>query len=263
MSADRADAHRRAGAPAVAEDTLLGGRVRLVQPAEGYRAAIDPVFLAAAVPAAAGESVLDVGAGAGAAALCLAMRVAEVRVRGIEVAPDLVRLAVGNAGLNGLAGRVEFMAGDLLGPPARLAAGTFDHVMANPPYLPAGRGHPPPDAAKRAARVEGAAGIEDWLRFCVAMVRPKGSVTLIHRADRLDAVLAALRERAGEIVVFPLWPGPARGADAAPAKRVIVRARKGVAAPLRLAPGLVLHAAGGAFTPEAEAVLRYAGGLRL
>ncbi len=67
MSADRADAHRPAGAPAVAEDALLGGRGRLVQPAEGYRAAIDPVFLAAAVPAAAGEAVLDAGAGAGAA----------------------------------------------------------------------------------------------------------------------------------------------------------------------------------------------------
>lgn len=117
MSADRADAHRRAGAPAVAEDALLGGRVRLVQPAEGYRAAIDPVFLAAAVPAAAGEAVLDVGAGAGAAALCLAARVADVRVCGVEVAPDLVRLAVGNAGLNGLGGRVEFIAGDLLRPP--------------------------------------------------------------------------------------------------------------------------------------------------
>ena len=263
MSADRADAHRPAAAPAVAEDALLGGRVRLVQPAEGYRAAIDPVFLAAAVPAAAGESVLDVGAGAGAAALCLAARVADVRVRGVEVAPDLVRLAVGNAGLNGLGGRVEFIAGDLLRPPARLAAGSFDHVMANPPYLPEGRGHPPPDAAKRAAQVEGAAGLEDWLRFCVAMVRPKGSVTLIHRADRLDAVLAVLRDGAGGIVVFPLWPGAGRGGDAAPAKRVIVRARKGIAGPLRLAPGLVLHEAGGAFTPEAEAVLRDAGGLTL
>ncbi|MEE8275914.1 MAG: methyltransferase domain-containing protein [Alphaproteobacteria bacterium] len=262
MGANRADPHRRAGAAALAEDALLGGRVRLLQPAEGYRAAIDPVFLAAAVPAAGGETVLAVGAGAGAAALCLAARVVDVRVCGIEIAPDLVRLAARSAGLNGLGGRVDFTAGDLLRPPARLAAETFDHVMANPPYLPAGRGNPPPDAAKAAAHVEGAAGLEDWLGFCVAMVRPKGSVTLIHRADRLDAVLAALRGRAGGIVVFPLWPG---GPDAGqrPAKRVIVRALKGAAAPLRLAPGLVLHEAGGAFTPEAEAVLRDAGGLRL
>ncbi len=262
MGANRADAHSRGGAPAPGEDALLGGRVRLLQPAEGYRAAIDPVFLAAAVPAAAGEAVLDVGAGAGAAALCLAARVADVRVCGVEVAGDLVRLAQRNAELNGLGGRMDFMAGNLLQPPARLAAGTFDHVMANPPFVPAGRGNPPPDAGKRAAQVEGAAGLEDWLRFCVAMVRPKGSVTLIHRADRLDAVLAALRGQAGGIVVFPLWPG-GPNAGQRPAKRVIVRARKGVAAPMRLAPGLVLHEPGGAFTPEAEAVLRHARGLTL
>jgi len=261
LGATSTDAARRARR--TGEDALLGGRVRFVQPAAGYRAAIDPVFLAAAVPAAAGDTVLDAGAGAGAAALCLATRVAGVRVCGLEVQPDLVRLARGNAEINGLGGRVEMIAGDLLQPPARLAAGTFDHVMANPPFLRAGRDNPPPDAGKAAASMEGAAGLADWIAFCVAMARPKGSVTLIQRADRLDAVLAALAGRAGEIVVFPLWPGPARGAGAAPARRVIVSARRGVATPLRLAPGLVLHEPGGAFTAAAEAVLREARGLTL
>ncbi|MBF0393554.1 MAG: methyltransferase, partial [Alphaproteobacteria bacterium] len=57
------------------DDTLLDGRVRLRQPTHGYRAAIDPVFLAAAVPAGAGQRVLDAGCGAGAALLCLCARV--------------------------------------------------------------------------------------------------------------------------------------------------------------------------------------------
>jgi tRNA1(Val) A37 N6-methylase TrmN6 len=51
--------------------------------------------------------------------------------------------------------------------------------------------------------------------------------------------------------VYPLWPGCDR-----PAKRVIVQARRGVATPLRLAPGLVLHEADGRYTPAADAVLR-------
>jgi len=54
------------------EDALLGGRVRLLQAKVGYRAAIDPVLLAAAIPARAGQRVLDLGCGAGAASLCLA-----------------------------------------------------------------------------------------------------------------------------------------------------------------------------------------------
>ena len=251
--------------PVLSADTLLGGRVTLLQPVKGYRAAIDPVFLAAAVPARAEETVLDVGVGVGAAALCLAARVVEARVAGIDLRRDLVRLAVRNAEANGLARRVDFMVGDLVKAPRRLAPGSFHHVMANPPFIEAGRGNRPPDEGKAASNVEGSADLAEWLRFCLLMVRPKGSVTLIHRADRLDQVLAGLAGRLGEVLVFPLWPGPASptGAGDKPARRIILRGRKGVATPFRLLPGLVLHEAGGGFTPRAEAVLRGGQGLDL
>lgn len=241
-----------AEASEVTEDTLLGGRVRLTQPRAGYRVAIDPVFLAAAVPAAEEERVLDVGCGVGAAALCLAARVARARVVGLDRDDALVLLATENARLNGVADRVTFVAGEVGPVKAGLPPGGFDHVMTNPPFGDPARVQPPPDPAKRAAMVEDAVDIKAWLDFCLRLVRPRGTVSLIHRTDRLDAILGALSERAGEIVVFPLWPA----SDGRPAKRVVVRARKGAAAALRLSPGLVLHAAGGAYTPAAEAVLR-------
>ena len=236
---------------AATEDALLGGRVRLRQPAAGYRVAIDPVLLAAAVPAAPDDSVLDVGCGVGAAALCLAARVPGVRVAGIDTQRDLVRLANDNILLNDLAGRVSAMVGDLLRPPPRLEPGSFAHVMANPPFLERGQATPSPDPGKAEAQIEGEADFAAWVRFALAMLRAKGTVTFIHRADRLEHVLAQLAARAGDIAVFPLWPGAGK-----PARRVIVRARKGVATPSRLLPGLVLHAADGRFTEAAEAVLR-------
>ncbi len=238
--------------PDFTEDRLLDGRVLLRQPRDGFRAAIDSVLLAAAVPAVDGESVLEPGAGAGAAALCLATRVAGSRVVGIELQPALVRLAGDNIRLNRLQRAVDIMVGDLSRPPPRLVPGAFDHVMINPPHLAADRADPPPDPAKAAAHVEGAAGLADWLGFALGMLRRKGTLTMIHRADRLDEALSGLHGRAGEIVVFPLWPG--RGGK--PAKRVIVRARKGVATPMRLDPGMVLHEDDGRFTPEADDVLR-------
>ncbi len=245
---------------AITEDALLGGRVRLRQPATGFRVAIDPVLLAAAVPAVAGESVLDVGAGVGAAALCLAARIGDCRVFGIEIQQDLVRVAGENVALNALTGRVDIVTGDLTRPPPRLAAGTFDHVMANPPYHEAGRVDRSPDAGKAAASIETVGGLADWVGFCLAMVRRGGSVSFVHRADRLDALLARLSPRAGAIVVFPLWPD---AAGSRPAKRVIVQARKGLATPLRLARGLALHADGGGYTAQAEAILRDGAALKL
>ena len=240
------------------EDNLLGGRIRLQQPAEGARVAIDPVFLAAAVQAEPNQLVLDVGCGTGAAALCLAARVPQCRIVGLELQRDLVRLASDNATLNGVSSRVTVMAGDLLRPPPRLSPGMFDHVMSNPPFIARGSGTPALSPAKAAATIEGEATLADWVRFAIAMVRGKGTVTFVHRADRIDALLAQLAGRAGEIVVFPLWPAAGRDAS-----RVLVRARKQVAAPARLAPGLVLHEPDGRFTAEAEAVLRGGGALAL
>jgi tRNA1(Val) A37 N6-methylase TrmN6 len=240
------------------EDSLLGGRVILRQPRDGARVAIDPIFLAAAVPAEPGQVVLDIGSGSGAASLCLAARGPLCRVVGLELQPDLVRLAGDNVIRNRLTGRVSVLAGNLLRPPPGLVPGSFDHVMANPPFLERGRASPPPNPEKAAASIEGEAGLDDWIQFAVKMVRPKGSITFVHRADRLDALLGCLVGRAGGIVVFPLWPAAGREAS-----RVLVRARKQIAAPARLSAGLVLHEADGKFTEAAQAVLRHAEALPL
>lgn len=238
------------------EDAVLGGRVRLLQPARGYRAAIDPVLLAAAVPAGRGQSVIDVGCGVGTAMLCLARRVADVRVVGLDLQPEILGHARRNIALNGFDDRAEALEGDLLAPPPGLKSGGFDHVLANPPFLESGRGRSSPVAAKAAATVEGQATLDDWLRFCVRMGGPRASVTVIHRADRLADLLAAMTGRLGALKVFPLWP-----AEGQPARRILVQGRKGSAAPLEVLPGLVLHRPDGAYTEPAEAILRHGGAL--
>ena len=241
-----------------AEDALLGGRVRLLQGKVGYRAAIDPVLLAAAIPARAGQRVLDLGCGVGGASLCLAARIAGLKLSGLDVQPHLVELAQQNAALNGCAGTVRFFAGDILDPPADIVGETFDHVMVNPPFLEAGSGHPPPDLSKAIANIEGTARLTDWLRAASLAVADKGSVSFIHRADRIDDLLAAFHGVFGAIVVFPLWPGQGRSA-----KRVIVSGRKGVDSPAQISPGLTLHESDGSFTVAAHAILQDGAALTL
>jgi len=240
------------------ENSLLGGKVRLLQKLDGYRTAIDPILLAASVPAKAGEMVLDLGCGVGAVSLCLHARVSGLTVLGLDVQKPLVDLARRNSALNNCCDDVRFLDGDLLTPPADIPSGRFDHVMANPPYLAANSGNPSSNAAKALANVEGKAVLVDWVRAAHRALKPGGNITFIYRADRIEHLLVALHGGFGELVIFPLWP--ARGKDA---KRVIVAARKGVASPARISPGLALHNDDGSFSGKAQGILNNAEALSI
>lgn len=233
------------------EDHLLGGSVILRQPAHGYRVAIDPIFLAAAIQAQDGDTVIDIGAGVGAASLCLAKRLAGIKVIGLEIQREYVRLASQNIKANDMAGRVEILCGDLMRPPPRLAAGTFSHIMTNPPYLEHDKSRPSPNEAKQVANTENQVDLESWAKFCLLMAKPKGTITFIHRADRLDHILAYFAGKLGSIQIYPLWPGNGKAA-----KRVIVSGIKGSGGCLKMLPGMNLHEADGRYTSQADAVLR-------
>ncbi len=235
----------------LSEDSFLNGSIIIRQPVNGYRAGIDPVMLAASVNARPGDRVLEAGAGHGTAGICLARRAPNCSVTGIEIQPDMVRLANDNARLNGLTDNVQVMIGDLERPLPRVAAGSFDHAIANPPFLRNDDANSSPDLGRATANSEGEAGLSDWIGFLLRMVRAEGTITLIHRADRLDEILSLMQGKAGEITVFPLWPK--RGVAA---KRVIIRARKDIRTPLVMLPGLVLHEEDGNYTEQADAILR-------
>ena len=234
------------------EDRFLSGRLVVRQPAAGYRAAIDPVILAAALPVRAGDSVVDLGTGVGTAALCLLERQPRLAVAALELHPGLAALARENACLNGFADRLTVIEGDVRTIPEAVVPGTFDHACCNPPYLARDQGRGSPSELRRLATQEGEAELEDWIAAGLRLLRAKGSLTVVHRADALPRLLAALEGRAGGIVIAPLWPRAGQ-----PASRVVVRVRKDSRAPARLAPGLVLHEDDGRYTAAAESVLRH------
>jgi tRNA1Val (adenine37-N6)-methyltransferase len=241
-------------AEGLTRDAFLGGRVTLLQPRRGYRAATDPVLLAAFAPARPGEAVLDLGCGAGAAALCLAARVPGLDLHGLEIQPLYAGLARRNTALNGLALTVH--EGDLRAMPRALSARSFDLVLTNPPFH-AAAASASPDPGRATAHAE-TAPLADWIDAALRRLRPGGTLAIVHRAARLGTILAALEGRAGGAEILPL-----AGRAGRPAGRVLVRARKTSRAPLLLHPPLNLHegpthVSGGArFTSEAEQVLRH------
>lgn len=233
------------------EGTLLAGRLAYRQPADGYRTGIEPVLLAACVPARPGERVIEGGAGAGAALMCLAARVPGLRGAAIELDGGMTELARANFAANGLLDLVA-IEGDV----TRLDLGVADHAMANPPWF-SERETPSPLPRRQRAK-QGAPGlVAAWARALAAGLRRRGTLTLVLPTAGVPEGLAALAAAGcGSPVLLPLWPR-----SGAPAKIVLLQASRGGGGALRLAPGLVLHEADGRYSADADAVLRGGSGI--
>jgi len=245
-----------AGGHGITRDEFLDGKLKIAQPKEGPKGAIDALFLAAAVPGASGQRALDIGSGIGLVAIALAQRVPELDATGVEMQPELCRLAEQNARANGLDARVEIIEADITASFSTLESvglvpESFHHVAANPPFFVEGRARSPRDASTARSRVGSEDALENWIRFAAAMAAPRGTLTLIHRADALPEILRHMDRRFGALKLFPLFPS--RGSAAS---RVIVQGVKGSNAPLTLHDGLVLHDSKGSYTEEAQAILR-------
>jgi tRNA1(Val) A37 N6-methylase TrmN6 len=271
MSAEPATPKAAESAPAPAaavptsltDDGFLGGRLNMLQPEKGYRAGIDAVFLASTIPCRAGDTLFEAGVGAGVSALCVAARVSDVHVTGVEVASRYAMMAEQNAKRNGLSDRLRVIHGDVKDALRRDLAdwpahGSFSHAFANPPWHDVDKASASPNGLRAVANTCEPEDLELWVKVLATMVTLRGTATVIHRAETLGRLLGAMEDRFGDIRVAPLF---AREGTAA--SRVIVQGVKGAKGPMQLLPGLVLHGAGSKFTPEAEAILRDAMAWRL
>ncbi|MEO1919263.1 MAG: methyltransferase [Paracoccaceae bacterium] len=244
------------------QDDFLGGLIKIWQPRVGYRAATDPVFLAAVVPAKSGQTVLELGCGAGTALACLCQRVVGLDAHGLEIQADYADLARLNAVDNELGFNVHD--GDLLDMPSPIRTASFDHVFTNPPFYNAAASSALADGGRDMAHRIGEAQLEDWIEIGLRRLKPKGYFTIIHRAERLADILASLTGKAGDIRILPLTSREGRAAG-----RVIVCARKGAGGALGLLAPLVLHEGAAhskdedSFREDVRKILRNGGALEL
>lgn len=230
------------------EDALLNGRIRIRQPARGYRVNVDTLLLAAAVEAHSGERLMEAGCGVGAALLAVAIRNENVTLVGVERDQNIASVSRENVAANAMTHRIEVVTGDALDRSAKL--GVFDGVFVNPPFDEEGEGRAPAETRRHAHVAD--APLDAWIAALADRLTGGGALTMIHRASKAPELLAALEGRLGGAELIPIRP---RAGETA--KRVLVRARKGSRAPFRLCSGLVLHDDSGAkYTPETEAILR-------
>ncbi len=236
------------------KDAFLNGQLQIYQPKQGYRAGVDAVLLAAAVPAVAGESVLELGCGVGVASLCLGARVRGLDLVGVEVQPDYADLARRNGHSNGIGFDVH--TGDLSNMPPSIRQRSFDHVIANPPYYMGQSRVASHSTSREMAHVE-QTPLSLWIDTATRRLGHRGRLTLIQRADRLRDVLQACDDRLGALT---LWPIQAR--THRPAQLFLLTAQKGGRTPLTIRNPLIMHEGaqherdGESYTKQVRGVLR-------
>ncbi|MGI9389914.1 MAG: tRNA1(Val) (adenine(37)-N6)-methyltransferase [Boseongicola sp.] len=235
-------------------DEFLDGRLTIVQPKNGYRAGADPVFLAAAIDATAGDRVLELGCGVGVALFCLMHRVPELIATGVELQSNLVSLACRNAKANRLSARL--VSADIQDLPADVRAESFDHVLANPPFFDRIAGPGADEPSRETGRGE-TAPLASWIDVATRRLKPQGQLTLIQRASRLGDVIRAMDHRLGNVIVQPLSSRRGRSAG-----HIIVTAKKNSRGEMRLMEPLILHEGAkhegdwDGYSAQAKAILR-------
>jgi tRNA1(Val) A37 N6-methylase TrmN6 len=245
----------------VTEDAFLGGSLRLLQLRSGHRAGHDAMMLAAATAARAGDRVVDFGAGVGPAGLALARRVSGIDLVLVEIDADLADLARRNAASNGLAADVMVLdieaSVDALAA-AGLAADSVDVVLMNPPFNDSGRHRVSPDRARGIAHVATATTLANWVHAARRILKSRGVLTLIWRADGIADVLTTLNHGFGSLEILPVHGDVKR-----PANRILIRAAKDGRAPTQLHPALMLNDESGVPNKWVQEILAGKGSLPL
>ena len=241
---------------ALSVDTVLDGALKIIQPVAGYRVAIDPILLAASVDIAPNMNILDVGCGVGTVGLSVLTRAQKNNVpvqnlTGVDSQKRLIEIAADNLALNGFDAVGRYVCADIASPGDVFGDSKFDRIATNPPYLDAASADPSPDAIKAASNVESTADLAVWIQFCARMLKPKGILTMIHRADRMAEICHRLVASGfNQITILPLLPKSGEMA-----KRILIQATAAKTAKTILHPGFVLHNADGGYTDAAQQIL--------
>ncbi|HZP44168.1 MAG TPA: methyltransferase [Candidatus Binataceae bacterium] len=237
--------------PSATRDSILGGRLTIIQPARGYRFNLDALLLAYFARPRRGDRVLELGAGCGVVAAAVARLHRPRAVTALELQEEMVELIRRNAELNQLPSLIAVGA-DLRSPPsAGLARASFDYVVANPPYRALGHGRPSPHVGRYRARAEIDAGLEDFIEAAARYVTDHGRVAFIFSATRAVELIDGLRRRALEPKRLRLVHPYAEAAATA----ILIEARKQGRAAALIEPPLVVWEKPRRYTAEAARII--------
>ncbi len=180
----------------VTVDRLFDGRLVCLQPKRGYRYSVDSLLLAHFATIDNDDRILDIGCGCGIVGLIILCRWQKnlQNVTGLELQPELARLAERNAELNGFDRKYTIRQGDLRSIKSLFAAESFSRIVCNPPFYGSSSGRGNVDRQSLIARHQVCSSTSEISSAASYTVKNKGTVSLVFPAEGLFELLCSFEQ---------------------------------------------------------------------
>lgn len=176
-------------------DDLEINNLKIIQKNDGFCYGIDSVLLSDfSKNIRKNSNVLDLGTGTGILGFLLIAKTEIKKVFGIEIQPDIADMANRSIKLNNLEDKFEIINCNIKDLENKLKIDYFDAIVTNPPYKKSNSGGINENKTKLISRHEVEANLEDFIKVSFKMLKDKGSLYMVHRAERLVDILSEMRK---------------------------------------------------------------------
>lgn len=237
----------------ISRDSLFDGQLVCYQDKQGYRFSIDAVLLAHFLKVTKEDTILDIGCGCGIIGLLLCYRYRFIlhSVNGLELQPELAKLASRNVSENGFDQIMEITCGDLKQIASFYQPESFTSIICNPPFYKGSSGRKSQNSQERIARHQVSTTIDHIIAASSYAVKNRGRVAMIYPALYLSDIVVAMRSTRLEPKRLQLvYSYPSDSQDAT---LVLIEARKNGGQELSILPPFYIYQQkNGEYTTEME-----------
>ena len=176
-------------------DDLEINNLKIIQKKDGFCFGIDSILLSDfAKNIKKNSNVLDLGTGTGILGFLLIAKSNVNKVTGIEIQPEIVDMANRSIVMNKLEDKFEVVNCDIKDLDKRLKIDSYDAIITNPPYKKLNSGKVNDNETKLISRHEVKASLDDFIKISFKMLKDKGALYMVHRAERLVDIMYEMRK---------------------------------------------------------------------
>ena len=195
------------------------------------------------------ERVIDLGTGCGIVPVLLCAKNSSIHVTGIEIQPEMVRMAIKSVDLNRLQNRIRIISGDLKAIDGFVSPGA-DVVVVNPPYYRDGAGKAGGNAYINIAKREVKCTLSDVVGAASRVLRTGGRFYIVYPTARFAELMELMRAQKLE----PKRIRPVAQRQGLSPNFILVEGKKGAGTGVKFLPALVIYEPDGSYTKQAKAI---------